>query len=466
MRTEQDDWLIYELGARSFAAGFGGESRPRCVLTLPPASGTNGTQHGGTKSGQRARRDRQITSTDEEWGCDHELYRTDAKALDLGTVEDILGQLLRQAHTDYLQLDPKPRKAVLITASLLPTSLLEAALRVLFTHFMQPPIIMLMTAPVLACVGAGLRDGLVIDLGWEESIITVVGEYKEIVQRRTTRAGKMMTREVGKVLEREIQDQDPTKVSRTTVSFQCAEDIAYRLAWCRPLRDQTERFDASFTVPHPLAPSKNETIRLDSVCLCEPVESTLLPAGSFDDHELSIPLLAYQILLSLETDLRAHILSRIVVTGGLSNIPGLKHRLLQEIATIVDARGWNPVFSYGSATGNREKLARERTATKRAGTAPVRAAIHPVAHPEKCHSKPPDMDSLPASERLHDHLADQLTFKTDREVSKGRTESVYGFVRGVHSLGAWAGASLMAATGTRATKEIERDDFIKNGLWT
>lgn len=47
---------------------------------------------------------------------------------------------------------------------------------------------------------------------------------------------------------------------------------------------------------------------------------------------------------------------------------------------------------------------------------------------------------------------------------KGQGEVVKGVVRGVQTLGPWAGASLVAGLRVKGVHEVEREDFPKHGL--
>ena len=54
------------------------------------------------------------------------------------------------------------------------------------------PLVSLVSTATMAAVGAGVRSALVVDMGWEETVITSVYEYRELRTTRTTRAGKML----------------------------------------------------------------------------------------------------------------------------------------------------------------------------------------------------------------------------------------------------------------------------------
>lgn len=466
-RVEHEDTIVYELGARHLSAGFAGESRPRCRYHFDPE---NERRLGDYRAyDPKYSRKRRKLRDESDWGKDYELHRTDLRGLDLGLVEDKLERAVRTIHVDHLQLDQKPKKAVLAVPSLFPTPLLEIAMKVLFNHHPQLSFVTILTAPLLACVGAGVRNALVIDVGWEEAVIAAVGEYKEVLQRRSVRAGRMLTRDMARMLRKEAQIQSEGSPSSGkdddvyATDFQHAEDVTQRMAWCRPVTGSTSSQAGTDIVSLPICrngePQSSLKIPFDR--LADPTEAVLFrPAtgSGDDDHDQPLHILAYRVLRALPLDFRAVCISRIVLTGGLSHLPGLKSRLLQEIAHLVEIRGWDPVEDYGSAQTHRERILRERSVNTPTGNRPIKREV--TLSP----TKKPIQEDLPHGQRIHDDTFDPITLKAEREAQKGQVELVKMVVRGVDSLGAWAGASLMASLRVKGVHEIERDDHLKNGL--
>jgi actin-related protein len=457
-RAEQEDVVVYELDARYFSAGFAGESRPRCILPFTP----DGARRMGdyrVHDPQYAKESRKWRLRDGgDWSAGHELYQVDLREVNMGLVEDKLDRALRTVMTDYLQLDAKPRRAMLVIPSLLPSPLVEVALRVLFGHFTQPPSVVLVTQPVMSCVSAGLRTALVVDVGWEETVVTAVGEYKEIAERRSIRAGKVLTREVANTLKEQVKSQGGEHELKFT--FDEAENITQRMAWCQQRSPQASSEDTVVQLPLPTSDPPS-TFSMPFNKLAEPAERTFFPAdgpSEHDDHDLPLHLLAYRTLLSLPVDLRALCVSRLVITGGASDIPGLKTRLLRELSHLIETRGWDVVSTYGSASARREEAIKKQSA----GIAHRNA--RPVEEPAYSPAQMPLQENVPHADRIHDHLKDPLTLKAEKEANKGKVETVKGVLRGVETLGSWAGASLMAMLRVKGACEIEREDFVKHGL--
>ncbi|CZT17558.1 related to actin-related protein RO7 [Ramularia collo-cygni] len=457
-RAEQEDVLVYELGARHFSAGFAGESRPRCILPFTSETGRRaGDYRMYDPSYAKNAREWRLKGG-EDWSADHELYRMDVRDIDLGLVEDKLERALRIAMSDYLQLDAKPRKAILVIPSLLPNPLVEVALRVLFAHFTQPPAVAILTIPVMSCVSAGIRTALVVDIGWEETVVTAVGEYKEIAQHRSIRAGKMLTREVVTTLEQHIKSQGgPDGIQFT---FDEAEDIAQRMAWCQRRDPEDDSSESVVQLPLP-ASDPPTTFPIAFNKLAEPAERTFFPLDGpreHDDHDQPLNLLTYRVLMALQPDARAVCVSRVIITGGASNLPGLKKRLLQELSHLVETRGWTTVSNYGSAAARHAEVLKQQSVNMALRNAKI------VEEPAYSPAQMPLQEHVPHADRIHDHLKDPLTLKAETEANRGKVETVKGVIRGVETLGPWAGASLMAMLRVKGACEIEREDFIKHGL--
>lgn len=449
-RTEPEEYIIYELGSRHLSVGFSGEARPRCVLFFDPDS--------GRRAGDYRAFEPDHTRHAIGWSDQYELYQNDVRGLDLGLMGDKFERAIRQAHTDYLQLDQKSRKAILAVPSLFPTPLLQVVLKSLFNHSSQPSSITILSVPLLACVGAGLRNALVIDVGWQETTVTAVGEYKEVAQKRSVRAGKALTKAMAEILQSEVERHD--LAGHAPIDFHIAERVTQRMAWCQARTSNTQR-TKEISIPM----DSGVELSVPFVRLSQPVESTFFasPAkpSELDNHDLTPHVLAHRVLLSLPKDLRASCLSRIIITGGLSRLPGFKRRLLEEIEHLVEHRGWDPVHSYGKAQTKRDIALRHRSSNTTLRPNSAQTAHQTGSRPPS--SKEGQESVVPASLRSHDDITDQISIKAERR-SGMRRDAQDISVQGVETVGAWAGASLIANLRVKGVHEVERDEFQRHGL--
>ncbi|KAI4168384.1 MAG: hypothetical protein LQ343_006469 [Gyalolechia ehrenbergii] len=481
----EEEVVVLELGARHLSAGIVGESNPRCRLDFGPERNRRVGDYRQylPEYQDRPRKKRR----NYKWGEDHELWRMNLREVNLGLVEDKVERVVREAYTKYLLLDSKNKRLVLVLPSLVPHRLLSSILSSIFSNF-QTLSITLFSSPVLNVAAAGCRAGLVVDIGWEEAVITSVYELRDVRTQWTTRAMKVVTQQMAILLQEYAKLEGPGQQRRDSPQtqedtaydqpspdsryFEFSEEVTSRIAWC-PVKGQgpseseqgtnsahipeqpvTAEGGASeahkqtqdhttVSIPSPLPPHR--TLQIPFAKLAEPVEDGLLAKGSnlhtHDDHEQPLPQLIYKTLLSLPPDVRSQCMARIIITGGGSNIAGLKTRLLNELKTIVKTRGWDPVYGKvaGEAKQHREAVRNSRLSTN--------------ATP-----------SEGADTHLQPQVEDEITEKLQKEKLKSSKATAAGEIRGVETLGPWAGGSLVASLKVKGVVEIDRDSFLTNGL--
>ncbi len=490
----EEEPLVFELGARHLSVGFAADSAPRCILGFGPEESRRvGDYRRWLPGYEDSHKKKQPYS----WGEDYELWRMNLGDVDLGLVEDKIERAAREAHSKYLLLDSKSRRLFLILPSVIPHQLLSSVLSTFFLNF-QTPSITLLSTPILSTVAAGCRSGLIVDVGWSETIVTAVYEFREVYERRTTRAMRLLTLKMAELLhwhaerdgKKSLKSDDPTFPIESMLGsyFEQSEEVTTRMAWCRNneescrpsghsedlpqeldrlviAEDNSENNEPGnesqdgpmISVPSPLHPRQNLQIPLSS--FAEPTEEALLAKAKtpheLDDHETPLHLLIYRSLLTLPADVRAICMSRIIITGGGSNIPGLKFRLLEEVASLVSERGWDPV--HGKAADERRRRLKEISSNRRGASS------------ELDHAPNSTVDGLSKSSKsniaaLEPQEPDPIEDKIKYEEAKGAKSSVSGIVRGVETLGAWAGGSLVAGLKIKGIVEVERESFLQYGL--
>ena len=460
-RAEEDS-LVFEFGSRCLRAGFAGESAPRCTLEFGlEASRRIGDYRQWSPEYETRKRKKRRS---EDWGKNYELWQMDIRNVDLGLVEDKIERAVREVYSRYLLLDSKSRKLLLIVPSLMPRALLSTIISTLFNNF-QMSSITILPGPSMAMAGAGVRSGLVVDIGWHETIITGIYEYREVLQRRTSRAMRLLTLEMAKLLEQKLQDHPIQGQKQAVVHLNYAEEVATRLAWCQSFHDvgfqagldlengvkamRVHESDPPISLPLPIPTFPAITLPFST--FSQPVSDTFLcPHSSFhdlDDEEQPLPMLIYSTLLSLPPDVRSLCMSRIIITGGGARIPGLKSRLLDEVSALIDAKGWDPVT--GKAADERRRRLKEIHANLQNPAAPL---MKTGGEPE----------TIPAY--LEPQVSDAIASKILAAEMKGTKPIASGVIRGVETLGAWAGGSLIANLKIKGIVEIERDVFLQRGF--
>ena len=474
-RTD-DDYVVIEIGSRYVRGGFPGESTPRCTLAYNPDNERRVGDYRQWDPEYALKRPK--PKKDQEWGQEHELYRLDLTRLDLGVVQDKFERSIRDMYNKYFVLDTKPRRILLALPPKMPHPLMATLLDVLFGSF-QAPSITLMSSPALSTVAAGLRSALVVDIGWAETLVTAVCEYREVHERRTVRAGKLLSEEMAKVLNA-AQDEQLDHAQNERVSFEEAEEVLSRVGWCKskprsnrrtlyfPARtspvleefeDAVESPEPTITIPLPKSSPPTE-VTIPFATLAKPAEAALFATDTalseFDDHELPLHHLLYRTLLALPIDVRRICMSRIIITGGVSALPGLKSRLLAELDALVHTRGWDPVRNYGTASARHEAVLRQKMEALEIQKQEGRDQVADSLDPD---------NAVPAAHRPHDVWVHESGVEREQKKAAPPAESlVGGKIRGVETLGAWAGASLVAQQRIRGIVEIDRERYLQHGL--
>jgi hypothetical protein len=397
----------------------------------------------------------------EDWTRTYELWSPNLRDVDLGLVEDKIERLFRDTYNQYLLTDAGVSRLVLVLPSLIPHPLLSSLLSMLFSRWRFPSITLLSSA-TMSATAAGLRSALVVDLGWAETTVTGIYEYREITTKRSMRAMKSVLQEMGRLLTG-LASCDPENLSADEISvgFAYCEGITSRLAWCKSQAgDEAMDGIASKTVsiPSPTHPEQ-EYMDVPFSRLAEPVEKVLIapgvPEDGFDDEENSIPLLVYNALLALSPDTRGTCMSRIVFVGGGARIPGLRQRILHEVSLLIDRHGWTPVRGK-ALERQRQRLRELRLATeKQASNSELERPVSTDASSSTDGERPDPSKEEPELDFVEQKL---------RRQNKDIPVPIQGVIREVESLGAWAGASLATSLKIRGMVEIDREKFLQHGL--
>ncbi|KAG5926127.1 hypothetical protein E4U42_003591 [Claviceps africana] len=477
-----DDFLILEMGSRFIRAGFAGDSSPKACLTCGPAQ----QRRAGDFRAWQEPRSRSSTTT---WAVDYEMWRYDVRDVDLGLFRDKLERLLRDAFTRFLLIDSRPRRIGLVLDSALPIPLLSSVLDTLFASF-QTPTVSLMSAPTMVAVGAGLRSALVIDMGWNETVVTSVYEYREVKSSRTVRAGRSLNEELYKLVHGLIPTAEDDQVTgKKAVSFEECEDILCRLMWCRPSTfkssqrqstqlDTVEEQDENETESH-ARPSGIAEVPLQSTTppwtihipfnkLADACDDAFFDPSAarstFDDHEWPLHLLLYRHLLQLPVDVRAICMSRIVFTGGCSNILGIKERIMDELSSMVAKRGWEPVFGKGAEQLRSNQKLRGRSSGQ-TGSMLSSVATSETGDVAVGSGGGGDDDDESDGLRSETGTTESQEDAVEAKIARNRPvgHQLQGQLRAIHSLGAWAGASLLCQMKIPATATVERDLWLQQG---
>lgn len=505
----EDEVLIIELGARKLRVGFAGDAVPKGVVTFGP-------EHARRVGDFRRWEVGYVDDWRKKgWGSEHELWRADVRGLDLGLVGDCMERGLREAFNKcvvstrsgsrncwlmlmicrYLLIDSRPRRVVVVLPSGVPVPLLATALDTLFNRF-HTPAVSLMSSSVACAVSAGVRSALVVDMGWEETTVTAVYEYREVQCSRSVRAGKLLVEHTHKLLTTALGGQQAATTEETNaemeehvISFEECEEVAKRLVWCKLSRgftpqDQPEGLptvaeqdeseastasvaDRSSKTCIPLSSTSPPTrLEMTYEQLSTPSEATFFdsqhPPSFFDDHELPLPLLIYRSLLKLPLDVRGLCMARIIFTGGCSSVLGLRGRLFEEVNQLIQNHGWDPVQGKAvEAYKANPKLRRGSRQANDDGPTSVPSQQGGGGGGGAAGGHEQDgvwVDAPSDAQQDLDPVEEQVRRR------KGEKPQLQGQLRAIEALGAWSGASLLNLLKVPALATVEREAWREQGV--
>ena len=366
----------------------------------------------------------------------HELWRNDVADVDLGLVEDRMERAVREVYNKYLLTDAGTARLVLVLPSIVPLPVISSILTALFERWKYSTITLL-PAPTMTAIAAGVRSALVVDIGWEETIITPIYEYKELAASRTTRAMKLLTFKIGEKLA-EIAGKHPSSAgNELRQDFEFIEDFISRVVSCEPEAGSSSTDTISVEWPIHTA---SHTIQVAHAELSQIVADSFFERETklnHDDNEMALHQLLFRCLLGLPPDVRGICMSRVTLMGPGASIPGLKERVVAELQALINTYGWTAV------RGLHVKPTRQGLAEIAQGSAAPPDARHDL--------------SLPFGE---DYVEEKLSKLRSKDVHV----SSQGTLRSIDSLGAWAGASLLASVKVKSVVEIERERFLSHGI--
>lgn len=453
-RAEEDP-IIIELDSRGLFAGFQGESGPQCAIPFTPQNSRRVGDYRTYLPGYRRRKEDVQTKSKE-----YELWRNDLKDVDLGLLEDKLERAVREAYNKHLLIDAGVARLVLVLPSLVPHPILATILTLMFERWKYSTITLL-PAPAMTVAAAGLRSGLVVDLGWEETVIAAIYEHREVHVRRSVRSMKALVTKIGALLDSIRKEQNESIRDSLLLNFEFVEEFIDRAGACHALipiteQDLATRVEALKLESSDLASShiddtadividwptdtSSRPVTISRRVLHQTVLETLVGSETEDhpdDHEQSISQLLYRSLLALSTDVRSTCMSRIIFSGRGCTVVGLSRSILRTANSIITEHGWTPV------RGKHFNPKRSGLAELAQGRAAPIDARHDLNYPG-----------------VDDSIEEELYKQKSRDV----LPNVPAVLRQVDSLGSWAGASLVATLKAKSFVEIERERFLSHGL--
>ncbi|KAK9378099.1 uncharacterized protein V2V93DRAFT_389169 [Kockiozyma suomiensis] len=276
------------------------------------------------------------------------FWPLDRRRGDEQMTNDLLQATLTEIYYRYLLIDGRSRKVVVLERPGLADWIKNSINFTLFNS-LQSISVTFVLAPVCATIAAGTSSALVVDIGWHETTITPIYDYKPIIGGicSTTRAASELHSLVSDALF------DSTGVRP---SFSEIEDFIARAVYLPRNPSPPSSIISAFAVSLngslyyvPSRPTRSTPVR---DCFFQ--SST---TGDDIEHQ-TLHSLIISSLQKLNNDARALLQHRIIFAGACSSIPGLKLSLMEEVQrAFPDARA---IVSLGAWSGASLYLSRER----------------------------------------------------------------------------------------------------------
>lgn len=312
-----DDKNVYiiDIGSAYTKCGLAGETGPRCIIP----------------SAVRNARTGQVSKI---WN-----YSNTAELFE--NLKELLSSLIFR----YLLMSPKDKRVVVLESLLCPSDFRECLAQVLFKHF-EVGSILFAPGHVLSLLTLGSACGLVMDVGYTETLVIPVYEGIPILKawQAIPVAGKAIHSRIksqllesGVVRTAEHQDQ-PVATVPESLTEEILEDIKVRCCFVteygrgQAIQDVTLRGASASKLPkippsleYPLDGSRIVTvsgkIRENS---CEVLFEQ-------DGDGRSVAALVLESLMQCPVDTRRELSENITIIGGTAMLPGFCHRLKCEL---------------------------------------------------------------------------------------------------------------------------------------
>lgn len=345
--VDVDNIVVLEIGNRFVRAGLAGHVNPSCVIPVEfgwrrIAEITNDPVYHSLWTLRELSEHPSSFLPGSETAMP-EWYRTQP----LKRIEVVLETLLKHAFSQELLLDPRQQRIAVPENPLWPDALREIISKVLLKNLHVLSLVFL-PSPVLDLISAGLRSGIVVDLGWEESFVYPVYDLRLLMteSRATVRGSKQLHTNVEQVLAdlNETDEEISFEVVERVVSSSLYAGAENRRMMGIPL---VPKMVVPGTPPGESSSKSGETRRLELTSdkfieipnnlLQKAVSTTFFGVneGGNDDDEQDLARLVSDVIFNLSMDVRGATQSTIVFVGGASAIPGLQSKVLQEIRRLL-----------------------------------------------------------------------------------------------------------------------------------
>jgi actin-related protein 10 len=316
-RSVKSSAVIIDIGTQFTRAGFAGEAYPRIILknnfdSILPAV--------------------QLTP-------DRVSFSNTINPLSVRTWQRILNRFIRLLYSNYLQINPKDRRIMILEQPFIHNNYKQALFNVIY-ELEVPGILLLpaLTLPNYCQLSSGsYLNSLNIDCGYRE--IRIIAICEGCALNHTILSIPIGFPDIFLKLKQLLLIQNRDKDAAIQAEKEAAlnstvlADIIARCCYIKPLKDSNPTAVLVQPAYYNSPPTKSSAGRIEWLI---PATARTMPFDQLfhnnnRDYSHNVGSLVAECLLRCTPAIRPQIMQNIIVTGGLAIIPGFLHRLAEEI---------------------------------------------------------------------------------------------------------------------------------------
>lgn len=332
--------VILQMGSRFIKVGFGGDPQPiiHQRTNTYDLSDSHVNPMGQSHAAKSTSSSILPFDTDEQGNL---LWSYDLIDYDSSKMESLLERIIFDLHYRHLLIEPKKCKVLIVEPLFFPMQLKDTLIKVLLSH-MHAKSVLFYPEPIMSCISSGSQYGIVIDLSWNQTIITPVYDLRVIYKlaKLTNRAGRL----VHQILRKRFLELKLDIPQENKQMFNFIERFIIRCCYCRQSEEEEEEKKEKKEEQQQFGEGdfEFEGHLIPNSLRYEVVEGVLFKDNYIRSNDIDTALIhssTLQLIQQLTIDLRKPLSQRIMFTGGLAQIPGVKQRLLKEIKSTSSSAG-------------------------------------------------------------------------------------------------------------------------------
>lgn len=265
------------------------------------------------------------------------LSRTRSESDEKDSLYSLFKDFFHQVYFQYLLVNPKERRVVICDSMLKPIEIRNLIAKILFKHF-EVVSVVYMPSHLLALFTCGLSSGLVVDVGFSETVAVPVFEQGSILNglEFIDLAASSLHEHIHKhIMESGVvlveNQEKPAKDHVKNIDSRVLEDIKVRCCFVGRREFDMKALSVKYPLEGGIILNVDGTIRAHA--------ADILFEG--DEEGKSIATLILDSILKCPIDCRKTLAENIVLVGGGVMMAGFESRLMAELKHLLQTEQYN-----------------------------------------------------------------------------------------------------------------------------